>query len=122
MTQQDYLIAWALYVASCSGLIWIGWSWTRKIRPAVLRRCIRVIAILALLTPYQSYPDMDFLAPALIILVFESVLEGSQAALRVGVPLATSLGAGTLIAILYSIIFRQPNKKDRKDRQQDKAG
>lgn len=119
MTQQDYLIAWALYIASCAGLIWIGWSWTCKIRPAIIRRCIRVIAIVALLMPYQSYPDKDDMAPALIILVFESVLNGPESAMRVVIPLSTALGTGIFLAIIYSIVFRKKTDRSSGDMQKN---
>ncbi|MCB1614777.1 MAG: hypothetical protein KDI30_02070 [Pseudomonadales bacterium] len=125
MSYNDYLTAWAVYIFASAGLIWTGFIWTRWIQPAFLRRSVRMLATLTLLTPYQSYTDMDYLAPAWIILVFESATNGPDAALRAGIPLSITLGSGLLLTVIYSLFYKpshpsvlenhNPGTKDRRD-------
>ncbi|HZJ94608.1 MAG TPA: MFS transporter [Thiopseudomonas sp.] len=64
MTENDYQLAWAIYIAAALGCLWVwfyftGWMWR------YLREPLRVIAAVLLFTPTVIDPARGLYTPAL---------------------------------------------------------
>lgn len=95
MTSEAYITAWLFYLLGATGLLVVVWYLTRSLKRAALREPLRLIAAVCLLFPFQIDDGYSEWAPAFLMLAFEGVFEGGQAALRTGVPLLS-----TAIAVL----------------------
>jgi len=72
---------------------WIGWRYFRNL--------ILVLLSVVLLMPFSAYPDMNYLAPAWFVSIFEGLTEATEAGyLRAGVPLIVA----TLVAVVVYIM------------------
>ncbi|MEJ2418923.1 MAG: hypothetical protein P8Y45_18750, partial [Exilibacterium sp.] len=99
MNSEDYMMGWIGYLAGGFGLF-LCWFWmTRKLPPAV-RNLLRWMAAAVLFTPYTLEPPYESWAPALIIVLFESLIGGVEGAARAGVPLLVSLSAAVIMFFL----------------------
>lgn len=105
MNSEDYMMGWIGYLAGGFGLF-LCWFWmTRKLPPAV-RNLLRWMAAAVLFTPYTLEPPYESWAPALIIVLFESLIGGVEGAARAGVPLLVSLSAAVIMFFLYQFFLR----------------
>ncbi|BFM15265.1 hypothetical protein R50073_14480 [Maricurvus nonylphenolicus] len=95
MTSEAYITAWLLYLCGATGLLVVVWYLTRSLKSAALREPLRLIAAVCLLFPFPIDDGYSEWAPAFLMLAFEGVFEGGQAALRTGIPLLS-----TTIAVL----------------------
>lgn len=95
MTSEAYITAWLFYLLGASGLLVVVWYLTRTLKSVALREPLRLIAGVFLLFPFPIDEGYSEWAPAFLMLAFEGVFEGGQAALRTGIPLLS-----TTIAVL----------------------
>ncbi|WP_043311645.1 hypothetical protein [Pseudomonas sp. ML96] len=87
MTEQDYLLAWALYAISALGclLVWFrmtGWMWR------FLREPLRVIVAVLLLSPTIVDPAKELFAPAIAITALDVLFNVGNNAWRAVADLA----------------------------------
>lgn len=103
-TSDDYLYGWLLYISG--GLVFMGcWWWlTAKIRFADIRLLLRVIAGVIMFVPWYVSPDMDYLAPAIIMVGMEGLFEGPGAFWRAGTPLLVVLALAVVACLIYSLV------------------
>lgn len=81
MTENDYQLAWGIYVVSALGCLWVwfyftSWMWR------YLREPLRVIAAVMLFTPTVIDPARDFYAPAIAITAMDLLFSVSNDAWR----------------------------------------
>ena len=103
MTEQDYLLAWTLYVVAALGclLVWChmtGWLWRW------LREPLRVLVAVLLLTPTIVDPAKELFAPAIAITALDVLFKVGNNAWRAVADLAIygliALGVWLAIAFL----------------------
>ncbi|UUY07868.1 MFS transporter [Pseudomonas sp. J452] len=87
MTEQDYLLAWAIYAISALGclLVWFqltGWIWRW------LREPLRLLVAVLLLTPTPVDPARELFAPAIAITAMDLLLKVGNNAWRAVADLA----------------------------------
>jgi fatty acid desaturase len=98
---DTYQIAWAVYIAGALGCGWATWLLFRRFgREWGHFFMISVWAIL--LTPYAMKVEPMVMAPALFILVMETLINGFQAAK----PIAVLLAGVWLVALVLSLIYQ----------------
>jgi len=99
MTEQEYLIAWAIYAVAALLLLVVtfkatGWLWRW------LREPIRLVAAVLMLTPTIADPEHGFYAPAIAVTVLDLVFKVGNSAWSAVADLAV---AGALALVLYLI-------------------
>jgi hypothetical protein len=114
LSDSSYLTAMYTYLGAASAVLVylaliLGRNWQWRAGWVAL---VVLIAAALLLTP--AYPDANIktLAPALVVAVFEGLINGPEAAQHAIRPLAYMLGLALLLSILLRLtIFRRREKK-----------
>jgi hypothetical protein len=114
LSDSSYLTAMYTYLgAGCAFLVYLvlilkrNWQWQGGWVTLVV-----LIAAALLLTP--AYPDasIETLAPALVVAIFEGLINGPEAAQHAIRPLAYMLGLALVLSILLRLtVFRRREKK-----------
>ncbi len=98
-----YLVAWCIYL-TCGLLVsGILWYWTNGMKPALLRRMIRACSICVLLLPYYSDQEQTWLAPAIVVFVFDSMSEGIAGLSSAGIPILVAVSIALTFAMIVSV-------------------
>lgn len=100
MTEQDYLLAWALYAIAALGclLVWVrmtGWIWRW------LREPLRVIVAVLLFSPTIVDPGKELFAPAIAVTALDLLFKVGNNAWRA----VADLALYGLIALGVWLIF-----------------
>jgi hypothetical protein len=119
MTEQDYLIAWAIYGVAALGCIAVsfkltGWMWRW------LREPLRLIVAVLVLTPTIVDPTKDFFAPAVAITAMDVVLKVGDNAWR-GVMDLVSYALVAFGAYLVFALVRWPLERKMRQRKAEEA-
>ncbi|GGJ78457.1 MFS transporter [Pseudomonas matsuisoli] len=119
MTEQDYLIAWAIYGVAALGCIAVsfkltGWMWRW------LREPLRLIVAVLVLTPTIVDPTKDFFAPAVAITAMDVVLKVGDNAWR-GVMDLVSYALVAFGAYLVFALVRWPLERKVRQRKAEEA-
>lgn len=114
LTESTYLLGLYLYLGAAGILVlytaW--WSW-RSWRPFWAALVVLIMAAL-LLTPAYPGPDVDTLAPALVVAGFQLMTEGPEAAQHAIKPLLFMLAVGATTALLLQVlVFRKRGRAPR---------
>jgi predicted ferric reductase len=118
MTEQDYLIAWAIYAVAALGCIAVsfkltGWMWRW------LREPLRLIVAVVVLTPTVVDPTKEFFAPAVAITAMDMVLKVGNNAWR-GVLDLVSYGVMAFAAYVVFALVRWPlERKWRRQKEEN---
>ena len=116
LSDSSYLTAMYTYLGAAGGfLVYLvlilrrNWQWRAGWVALVV-----LIAAALMLTP--AYPDAQIqtLAPALVVAIFEGLINGPEAAQHAIRPLAFMLGLALLLSIVLSLsVFRRRQKKNQ---------
>jgi len=120
MTESEYLYAWLYYLLGAVLLISSWWYATRKIPWPELRHLARMLVTVAVLVPWYTNTQQDYLSPALLIAVIEGLFEGGTAFWRAGTPLLAAMAAATFVSFLYFCV-RWYIKRTKQNKQQPPA-
>lgn len=110
-TSEDYLYGWLLYLAG--GLVFFGcwWYLTRKIALIEIRAVLRSICWVTMFVPWYASPEMDYLAPAVVIAGVEGIFDGNF--WRAGAPLLTAITTAILFTLVYTTVRRIYARKNQ---------
>ncbi len=116
MTENDYTLAWGLYVLAALGCLWVGfkltgWMWRW------LREPLRVILAVLLLTPTIVDPVKEAFAPAIAITALDVAFKVGNNAWRA----VSDFAMYGLIAFALYIVFvliRWPLEKRARERRE----
>ena len=113
LDDTSYQQALYLYLgAGAAFLLYMGWILNRYWSAAWSCFATLVVAAL-LLTPAYPSPTITTFAPALVVALFESVINGTEAARHAVKPLAFMVCLAILVSLLLRfILFRKPAKAD----------
>lgn len=101
MDESQYLLVWAGYLVGALGCFLVWLRMTRNVRWLWLRRLLQMSAVAVLFTPWSVRMGEDELAPALMVSLFDSLLQGPEAFFRAGTPLLLMLGVAWAIVGIY---------------------
>lgn len=110
-TPENYLWGLVAYYLGAGVVIFCCWRFSSWIRWRHLRNLILLLIGVLLLFPFSAYPEMDYLAPAWVVSIFEGLTESTQNGfLRAGIPLLVACIAALILYIGVSIglYFRTP--------------
>mgnify|MGYP000932909146 CR=1 FL=1 len=115
MTEQDYLLAWAVYgvaalAALAVGFRMTGWMWR------ALREPLRVIMAVLLFTPTLVDPLRDLYAPAIAISALDLLFDTGSNVWRAVTDLAT-FGMAAFVLYFVFVAIRWPLQRRRRARQ-----
>ena len=119
LSETSYQLAIACYVGAASlALLYMGWILARSWRPGWVSLVVLLGAVL-LLTPAYPQEGVDTLAPALIVVAFQSLTEGFEAAEHAWRSLLTLSGAAVFLSLLVGLFTR---RKAQPETGADEAG
>lgn len=115
MTEQDYLLGWAVYgvaalAALAVGFRMTGWMWR------ALREPLRVIMAVLLFTPTLVDPLRDLYAPAIAISALDLLFDTGSNVWRAVTDLAT-FGMAAFVLYFVFVAIRWPLQRRRRARQ-----
>lgn len=101
------LYLWLFYVLSAIGLLYLWWRLVRYVRTRFLRDALLGFLIVLLFTPWFAQSEQSALAPAIFILLHESLFAGTANIWRTLAPISFGylLFVG-LLSLCYWIIHR----------------
>lgn len=105
-TAEDYLYGWLIYFVS--GLVFFAcwWYLTAKVSLFGARLILRVVCLVTMFTPWYADPELDYLAPAVLMAAMEGIFDGASSFWRAGGPLVAALILALVLCAAY-IIFRR---------------
>lgn len=108
LSESSYLTAIYIYLGAASVLlIYLAWILSRYWRGGLVALVVLLCAAL-LLTPAYPDPEISTMAPALVVAVFEGLINGPEAAQHAIKPLSYMAGLAFIIAILLKLtLFRK---------------
>ncbi|NIB44431.1 hypothetical protein HBA55_32885 [Pseudomaricurvus alkylphenolicus] len=121
MNTESLTLAWGAYLAGALGLMIVWWHMTAAVKRDWLRPLLRVFMAALLLCPYSIGEDYTQMAPAILMVLMETIFEGGEAFNRVGPTLLGVVGAALVVTVVCQLIWRQRRRKAEQDRQLQQA-
>jgi|GEM_PF-2881680 len=115
---NEYTLAWGVYLAGCLALLLVGGRITRR-WPRLLRHWVLATAGVWLVTPFSLQLDTSAYAPALFILVFNTLFQGWETALDAASTLLVVWLTALVLALVYVLLTR--SRKAPADTREQKA-
>jgi hypothetical protein len=110
LSESSYLTAIYWYTgASSIVLIYMAWWLNRHWSAAAVALTVLVLAAL-MLTPAYPSPEVNTFAPALIVIVFETLINGPEAAQHALKPLGVMLCIALVLALLLRLLIFRPSR------------
>ena len=110
LSESSYLTAIYSYLGAASVLlIYLAWILSRYWRAAWVVFAVLLCAAL-LLTPAYPDPGVTTMAPALVVAVFEGLINGPEAAQHAIKPLAYMSGLALIVALLLGLTLSRKGR------------
>ncbi|MBV1885132.1 MAG: hypothetical protein KUG66_02635 [Gammaproteobacteria bacterium] len=107
MPQENYIIAWSVYLISASGLIATAWKISSAFKSPEARRLMVMLVGVFILMPWYVSEGQYHLAPAFLITLLDAITESPEQASRAGVPLVLSLILSVTLTVITNFIVKQ---------------
>lgn len=110
LSESSYHVALAVYLGAAGlAALWLAW-WLGRRLPAGFVALIVLLCAALLMTPAYPREGVTTFAPALVVLVFQSLTEGFDSAQHALRPLVASCGAAVVLAILLRLTVLRPRR------------
>ena len=111
MIETEHLLGWLVYIAAgiACGFIW--WQLTSYIRHGGWRDLLRGVFVVVIFTPWYAGDAHEFLAPAVVVLLMDLLLEGATAGIKGGVALLFSSFAMLVVLTIRALLFKRRVQK-----------
>lgn len=73
---QFYYYVWGLYGIAALGLFYLAWLVLRHIKVAAISHALLALFMAVLFTPAKMIPEQADLTPALMVALFDGIVEG----------------------------------------------
>ena len=110
MDSTAYTIAWSIYLVVGVGLTIIFWRFFKKYLWRDLAYLLQGFMIAVIYTPWYVYPDQDYMAPAFIIFMMDTITISAEEGIRALIPLVMAMLFSLLITIGRGITWRVRNR------------
>jgi len=110
---SNVLLAWAACLIAGAIFFAVFWRVTRFKKRHLLSYCLRVVVLALMLTPWYVSDQGSLLAPALIIVLMDSITIGPEAAVRAFVPLFLSISTSLVMVIVGLLLLKGANRKSK---------
>lgn len=112
MIPENYYTAWAIYLLSSAGLCAIFWKLSENLHWPNTTRMLRSSLIMLLIVPYSSHTESNSMAPAILIVLFESLFNDGELAIKAATPILMLLTAVIAATLVYSLASRNKESSD----------
>lgn len=99
MSSESYLIAWLWYLSASCALLLVAWRVSRT-WPLLVKYPLRALLAVLLLVPVSVTPELDSLAPAWLVLLFDAFLQDGASPLRAARPMLVFAVVALLTVVL----------------------
>ncbi len=121
LTESSYLTAIYIYCGAAVMVALLLAFWMIRRWPNFGVTLLVLLSAALLLTPAYPQPGVETMAPALIVLGFEFLLNGPEAAQHAIKPLSIACGLAFVIALILRLTLLRPRKKTPTDKDQAAA-
>ena len=111
MTQNEYLIAWLVYLGSFSVCYAIFWYFLSKLPWREFKQLLLVLVAVFFLVPWTTDTTHGFLSPAWMVSISDSLLSGPKAFWRAGLALVMALIIAVFLSTAVSIYLWLRSRK-----------
>lgn len=115
MLESEHLLGWLVYFTAGVVCCIIWWRLTSYIHHRGWRDLLRGLVVVVIFTPWYAGDAHEFLAPAIVVLVMDLMLEGATAGMKGGVVLLFSIFVMLMLLTGRALLFRcqVQNTQDR---------
>ena len=114
MISSNVIFAWTAYLIAGAIFYAFYWRITRFKKRILLSYCLRAVMLAVMLTPWYVSDQGSVLAPALIIVLMDTITIGPEAAVRAFVPLFLSISI-SVVMVGVGLLIRKGVKRKLKD-------
>lgn len=107
LTDNEYLVAWGVYLVAVIGLGVVWWQVTRAIGVRWLQNIFRVLYFALLVTPALVVDGSVRMAPAAMIWILESTIVEADDISRVYAPLGVAVTVSLLLGIAEALLHKK---------------
>lgn len=111
METGDYFIAWSIYLLAAVMFALLGWRFLRRYVWTDLAVLLEGFLLCLLFIPWYVFPDQDFMAPAFMIFVMDSITMNPMEGVRALIPLVMGFFLTILVTLIFSIIRRLTRRR-----------
>ncbi|MFT7287148.1 MAG: hypothetical protein ACI87W_001260 [Halieaceae bacterium] len=111
LTEGSYHTALTIYALAAFAVLLLGNLWILKGRSAGVRLLVSLPLAALFLTPAFTQPGGDTFAPAMIVLAFQWLSQGAEAATYALRALAVFTGAALLLAVVLALLLRWRSRR-----------
>ena len=102
---SDYMFVWSVYLISALLTCTIFWYFTWNMANKELRNILRVCSACVLFTPYFSDAEQQFIAPALIVGLFDFMEKGINALTAPGMAILLAMFCAVILSLFINLLF-----------------
>ena len=106
METADYALAWVIYVLAALLFAFISWRVLQRFLRREFAYLLECLLLALMFTPCAVIADQPVMAPALMVLVMDSLTIEPKAAIRALIPLVLALGLAIIVALVLIVIHR----------------
>lgn len=106
MEEADYNLAWMFYLGAGVIFMLIVWWFTRRHVQRDLAFIIQGLFAALIFTPWYVYPDQDYLAPALMVFMMDTITISPAEGIRGLIPLIMAIFLALLVSVGRSVTVR----------------
>ncbi len=108
LTHSEYIIAWLIYLVAGIGCCAFWWKVTGFLNHRGWRDLLRGLALVVIFTPWYAGDTPEFYAPAIVVLMFDLLLEGAKSGMKGGVALLVALFVMLLVITIRQYLRIKP--------------
>ena len=101
MFETEYLVAWTVFLLAGISCCFIWWRITAHLEHGGWRELARGFAIVVVFTPWYTSTSNEHLAPAVVVLLMDLLVEGAKSGMQGGFALLFST-----FTMLMVLLFR----------------
>ena len=109
--EVQYLVAWLIYIVSGGLFTWVVIVFSRSVR-AWLRDLIVGSAMVLIFTPWHFGDSSQYWAPALLVLLMDVLLEGTETGLQGGVVILCMTTAMVGVVLIRMLLRRRKSVRN----------
>ena len=108
LTHSEYIIAWLIYLVAGIGCCAFWWKVTSFMNHRGWRDLFRGLAVVLIFTPWYAGESPEFYAPAIIVLLFDLLLEGAKSGMKGGIALLVATFVMLLVITVRQYLRQKP--------------